>query len=436
MKSVTALAEGEDIEVAYSIAENVEDFVKGDQMRLRQILLNLLGNAMKFTRRGLVSLEIKNSGREGGRIRLSFAVRDSGIGIASEHLEMIFDSFSQSDESISRKHQGAGLGLAISRKLCRLMGGDISVTSEVGVGSTFIFTALFDEPTPEEKKGNENKLVASAISPHCLHILLVEDNEVNRDLARMVLEQEGHSVTAVESGMLALKKLGEASVDMVLMDIQMPELDGFATTQIIRNCETGDNVIRAIPEDIERNLRARLFGRHQPIIALTAHAMRGDKEKCLLAGMDDYLTKPFMPDQVATVLQQHVVFPVPEPDTQPETTSLPEGGHNNGNLYERARQNLIAAYSLPDEKIAMLLQTSIEVVRDTLAKMIAAEANGDLPELRMQSHSLKGLLLTLRFHEEAGLAEKLQFSIDSKESVDTLAIVLSLQKALQEFIER
>ncbi|MDK9708860.1 MAG: ATP-binding protein [Desulforhopalus sp.] len=433
MKSVSVLAEGKNLEVGYGIAENVPDFIRGDQMRLRQILLNLLGNAVKFTKRGLVSLEIKKTGETAGQIRLSFTVRDTGIGIAEEHLEMIFDRFSQSDESISRRHQGAGLGLAISRKLCHLMGGDIMVTSEVGVGSTFIFTLLFDEPAAEEKIAQETPVDPEAAHARCLHILLVEDSEVNRDLARMVLENEGHSVTTAENGMNALQKLGEVEVDVVLMDIQMPEFDGFTTTQIIRSCETGSRLVRPIPEGIERNLRDRLHGRHQQIIALTAHAMRGDKEKCLLAGMDDYLTKPFMPDQVAAVLQQRVVATVPKPAANTEAGPSIEAGYRPGSLYERARHNLAAAYSLDDEKISGLLRSSSTVTQDTLAKMFDAAITGNLPELRSLAHSLKGLLLNLRLHEEAGLAEKLQNSIDAGEEIDALAIVQELRKALEDF---
>lgn len=326
MKSVSVLAEGKAFELRHSIAQNVPDFVKGDQMRLRQIVLNLLGNAVKFTKRGQITLEIKQVGEVAGKIQLSFTVHDTGIGIAPEHLEMIFDSFSQSDESISRRHQGAGLGLAISRKLCRLMGGDITVASEVGVGSTFEFTVLFDEPAADEKGAQRTDSNQQAAPTRHLRILLVEDSEVNRDLAQMVLENQGHSVTTAENGLNALKKLGEEDVDVVLMDIQMPDFDGFTTTQIIRSCETGSSLIRPVPEGIERNLRARLHGRHLQIIALTAHAMRGDKEKCLMAGMDDYLTKPFMPDQVAAVLQQRVAVTVPKLAAKDEDSTFSEAG--------------------------------------------------------------------------------------------------------------
>ncbi|MFH0782234.1 MAG: ATP-binding protein [Pseudomonadota bacterium] len=304
VKSISVLAGPKDINVGHSIAESVPEIVLGDQMRLRQILLNLLGNAVKFTKQGTVDLEVRNVGSEAGRIELSFTVRDTGIGIPTEHLEMIFDRFSQSDLSISRKHQGTGLGLAISRKLCRMMGGDITVESEVGKGSTFTFKVLFDIPDDSEPVGGESQRSGQDVEIGSLHILLVEDNETNRVLARMVLENENHRVAVAESGIEALEKLAAENFDAVLMDIQMPGMDGFTATQIIRRCESGQPPACKIAEDIERPLRKRLYGRHQLIVALTAHAMSGDKERCIATGMDDYLTKPFFPEQVTAVLRR------------------------------------------------------------------------------------------------------------------------------------
>ncbi len=304
VKSISVLAGRKEIKVAYSIDEGVPEIVRGDQMRLRQILLNLLGNAVKFTKRGTVDLEVRTVGRETERIELSFTVRDTGIGIPVEHLEMIFDRFSQSDLSISRKHQGAGLGLAISRKLCQMMGGDITVESEIGKGSTFTFKVFFDISAESEPVGSEGGGSGGDDDIGSLHILLVEDNEANRTLARMVLENANHRVAVAESGIEALEILAAESFDAVLMDIQMPGMDGFAATQLIRQCESGQPLACNIAEDIERPLRARLHGRHQLIVALTAHAMSGDKERCIVAGMDDYLTKPFYPEQVVTVLRR------------------------------------------------------------------------------------------------------------------------------------
>ncbi|OGR17055.1 MAG: hypothetical protein A2X81_01695 [Desulfobacterales bacterium GWB2_56_26] len=303
IKSISVLARHKGIGVGYGIAENVPEYVRGDQMRLRQILLNLLGNAVKFTKRGTVSLEIRNVARQDLKTELLFTVRDTGIGIPLEHLEMIFDRFSQSDISISRKHQGAGLGLAISRKLCRMMGGDIQVASEVGMGSTFTFNIVFDLPVDDERSGAESEPSWPGLE-HPLHILLVEDNAANRELARMVLENEKLQVTLAESGMDALKKLAAGNFDTVIMDIQMPEMDGFTATSIIRACESGKALSVDINEAVEHNLRDRLYGRHQPIIALTAHAMRGDRERCIAAGADDYLTKPFVPEQVMAALRR------------------------------------------------------------------------------------------------------------------------------------
>lgn len=431
IKSISVLAEHKDIEVGYGIAENVPEFVRGDHMRLRQILLNLLGNAVKFTKRGLVSLEIRNPGSETGGVVLCFTVRDTGIGIPPEHLEMIFDRFSQSDLSISRKHQGAGLGLAISRKLCRMMGGDIKVESEVGRGSTFTFDVFFDLPAGDECAGIESEQVGQDGEIHSLHILLVEDNEANRDLARMVLENENLRVTMAESGVDALRKLVAERFDTVLMDIQMPEMDGFTATRIIRQCETGEHLTYRIPEDIERPLRDRLYGRHQPIVALTAHAMRGDKEKCITAGMDDYLTKPFIPEQVMAALRRCAGL---QEKSHPPLIDHILAAEDRKGLYERARSNLQSAYGLDKEKIDGLLATTVVAIKKDFENLQRAVHQQDRDQVRAVSHTMKGVLLNLRLMEEAALAEKLQH-IGEQGDIDAAPLLVeTLHNALREFM--
>jgi hypothetical protein len=433
IKSISVLAAHKDIEIGYGIAESVPEFVRGDHMRLRQILLNLLGNAVKFTKRGLVSLEIRSIGMEGGSVELYFTVRDTGIGIPPEHLEMIFDRFSQSDLSISRKHQGAGLGLAISRKLCRMMGGDIKVESEVGMGSTFVFHVIFNVPAEDERIGVASEQAGTHGEVRSLHILLVEDNEVNRELARMVLENENHRVTMAESGIDALGKLAGGGFDIVLMDIQMPEMDGFSATRIIRQCESGNRLTIIIPEDIERSLRERLYGRHQPVVALTAHAMRGDKEKCLAAGMDDYLTKPFIPEQVMAVLRRCTGLPAEH--LEPKTPGEGPAAGNHRSLYDRAKANLQAAYGLDDRKIDSLLVTTIGNIKKALTELQIAAERQDREQIRAIAHSLKGVLLNLRLMEEAALAEELQHHSEHEDPSDAARLVVNLRNALRDFAD-
>ncbi|OIQ49744.1 Sensory/regulatory protein RpfC [Pseudodesulfovibrio hydrargyri] len=258
----------------YSVAEDVPERLNGDPDRLGQVLWNLIGNALKFTPRGLVELTVELSRIESGRACLQFKVRDTGVGIPGDKLDAIFDSFTQADSSLRKKHQGTGLGLTISRQLVNMMGGEIGVESAEGRGSTFFFTAWFGlaeapeaEPVPSRSR-----------TPRTLHlnILLADDNPMNRKYLQHFLTMFGHTVTTAENGVQALEALRERGrdIDLVLMDVQMPEMSGLEATRAIRESD------------------GRLYDRRIPIIALTAYAMKGDRERMLDAGMDDYVSKP------------------------------------------------------------------------------------------------------------------------------------------------
>lgn len=261
------------VELSCHIAADVPETVKGDPTRIRQILLNLVGNAMKFTDKGIVSIELKNNGEgKKGSPVLLFSVKDTGIGIAPGKKEKIFESFSQADASTSRKYGGTGLGLTISMNLVRMMGGKIWVESTPEVGSVFHFTIRFTEGDPEKvKKAVPEQVIPSTMQP--LRILLVEDNALNQILAVRLLEKYGHTVTLANNGKEALSLLANNEFDAVFMDVQMPEMDGYETTKAIRS---GSGVLNV----------------NVPIIAMTANAMEGDRETCLAAGMDDYVSKP------------------------------------------------------------------------------------------------------------------------------------------------
>ncbi len=251
----------------------------GDSLRLTQVIINLIGNAIKFTERGEIGLNITVKSQKDDDAILQFDVHDTGIGIPQNKLEMIFNPFSQSDGSFTRKYGGTGLGLSISKQLVESMGGEIWVDSEKNKGSTFHFTAIlgiaehkYDEiavsKTEEEKEFNEHRERKS------LHILLAEDNLINQEVAKEFLSFRGHSVVAVTTGIEAVELVKKEKFDCVLMDAQMPEMDGLEATVQIREFEkTNDS--------------------HIPIIAMTAHAMSAAKEKFIKAGMDDYVSKPF-----------------------------------------------------------------------------------------------------------------------------------------------
>jgi signal transduction histidine kinase/CheY-like chemotaxis protein len=262
--------------------------VMGDPLRLKQILTNVVGNAVKFTEKGSVTIKTRCTLRDDANVDITIDVIDTGIGIPYDKLEAIFNEFYQGDASITRKYGGTGLGLSISKTLLELMDGDISVTSKLGEGSHFtIMLTLPRKP--------ENVLKGSAQSPasksrtHNASVLLIEDNEANILVASSILEELGYECIAVAGGMDALAVLNNGKkVDLILMDIQMPIMDGFATTKNIRDREE------------------RLHEKHVPIIGVTAHALIGDREKCLAAGMDDYLSKPFRVEELSEILNRHL----------------------------------------------------------------------------------------------------------------------------------
>jgi two-component system, sensor histidine kinase and response regulator len=291
LKTIALRAEEKGLALLCDIEPGVPETVKGDPGRLRQVLLNLLGNAVKFTVEGKVGLKVLADSFEPKLSILHFIVSDSGVGIAPEKLDMIFDSFSQADASTTRHFGGTGLGLTISRRLAEMMGGRMWVESEPGVGSQFHFTVRLGIETSHAPEA-QNPLPVSIASRSwrdegdtlkTLNILLAEDNRVNQKVASRLLEKRGHHVILAENGAEALAALAEHSFDLVLMDVHMPGMDGFETTRAIRGQE-------------------KITGLHQLIIAMTALAMKGDRERCLAAGMDGYLSKPIDLEQLDDLL--------------------------------------------------------------------------------------------------------------------------------------
>ncbi|HET9975856.1 MAG TPA: ATP-binding protein, partial [Burkholderiaceae bacterium] len=276
---VRARAAEKGVALTASIDADVPVAVAGDVTRLRQVLLNLLSNAIKFTDKGEVALSVTRG--EGDE--LQFTVRDSGIGLSAEGLAKLFQSFSQADASTTRKYGGTGLGLAISKRLAELMGGTMSAESAgPGQGSTFRFSirapqAQAPQPTPARLT-----IDPAMAARHPLRILLAEDNVVNQKLALRVLAQMGYRADLASNGVEAIAALERAPYDLVLMDVQMPEMDGL---------EAARRIVGRWPA-----------GQRPRIVAMTANATQGDREMCLAAGMDDYLTKPFRVEHLVAAL--------------------------------------------------------------------------------------------------------------------------------------
>jgi signal transduction histidine kinase/CheY-like chemotaxis protein len=271
------------IELYVELGSDVPRRVRGDVTRLRQILVNLLGNALKFTERGSVRVCVTRGSTppDSSVERLHVSVSDTGIGISPEKQQSIFEPFAQADASMTRKFGGTGLGLGICSRLVQMMGGGMWVESEPGRGSTFHCTAVLglapgSQETSDVVPAGCRSSAEAACAPS-LRILLAEDNPVNQVVAVKMLEHHGHSVSIAASGREAIERFRSQPFDVVLMDVQMPEMDGFEATAALRALETGS-------------------GRRVPIVAMTAHAMQGDRERCLRAGMDAYVSKPIHKD--------------------------------------------------------------------------------------------------------------------------------------------
>jgi len=261
--------------------EDCPDYLMGDPTRLRQILLNLVGNALKFTANGTIRLKVECLEETGQKVRLKVSVQDSGIGIPPEQHRNIFRRFTQSDSSTTREYGGTGLGLAISHQLVSLMGGSMGLESEVGEGSVFHFEVEFDR---SESMDLYNPPQVTEDQKWDGHVLLVDDNRVNLMVGEAMLTRKGLRVTKAMNGQIALDKIEGESFDLVLMDVMMPVMDGLEATRILRSY--GDQ-------------RSSL-----PIIATTANAMQGDREKYIASGMDDYISKPIETGELMRVLEQ------------------------------------------------------------------------------------------------------------------------------------
>jgi two-component system sensor histidine kinase/response regulator len=375
----------------------VPETIRTDPARLRQILINLAGNAIKFTERGGVTL-LATVDVPGPDPRFVIEVRDTGIGIRPEHLERIFSPFVQADASITRQFGGTGLGLAISRQIARQLGGDVTVESELGLGSVFRVTLetgpldgvrILDVP-PTETIASRRRATADSLTCAQLQsarILVVEDGETNRDLMMVVLQDAGAAVVCAENGLLGVEAASRKPFDLILMDMQMPVMDGYAATR-----------------------RLREQGCRLPIIALTAHAMRGDEIKCREAGCSGYLTKPIDVD----VLLQTVASALTRAETTPgESLSVanacPSSNGSTSRLTGAAEQSktadgAMAACRKTDSRLAPIQSTLpmdqpelqrivehfVDKLHDKLGEMQLAVGQGDLPKLADLAHWLKG----------------------------------------------
>lgn len=273
VRSQAFRAKQKNVSVGHNVSSDTPDWVIGDPHRLRQVVANLLSNAVKFTDQGSVTVDVRPESKSQEEVVLRFEVRDTGIGIPEDKCDKVFQEFEQADNSTKRRFGGTGLGLSICRRLVELMNGEIGVTSQFGKGSTFHFTAKLGvgaglkETAPAEEDASAHP---ARFEP--LRVLVAEDSPANQKLAVGLLRKRGHEVVLANNGKEAVEAYQAGDFDLVLMDVQMPEMDGFEATESIRKQKEDEP--------------------HTPIIAMTAHAMQGDRERCLGAGMDGYIAKP------------------------------------------------------------------------------------------------------------------------------------------------
>lgn len=337
----------------------------GDPTRLRQIVSNLVGNAIKFTNEGCINVAVSTVECTGDDVTLQFTVRDTGLGIPSDKLQQIFEAFTQADSSTTRRFGGTGLGLTISTQLVELMGGRIWVQSKEGEGSTFFFVLCFPiaQSLEAPNAARSGALATEGVESNrgTLKVLVTDDNRANRQLAKKILEKRSHVVSEASCGTEVLQMLEHHEFDVILMDVQMPEMDGLETTSAIRQMD--------------------LLAPQPFIIALTAHAMQGDRERCMAVGMDAYITKPLRARQLLALV-----------DAVAETSEVDRASSSNEEVtsnfdFSDALRRLEGDRELLIEQMKFYLEDSPILVHDIRAAIESA----DPKKLHMSAHRLRGL---------------------------------------------
>ena len=576
LQTLAVKANDKGIELLCDLPPGFETALIGDPLRLRQVFLNLVGNALKFTEKGHVLVQVDVESEMNGEFVLLFRVTDTGEGIPVKNHAIIFDRFTQADSSTERQHAGTGLGLAISKKISEMMGGRIWVESTVGQGSIFSFTARFkngkrsivdpgfdtvntadipvfivdDHPIGSRiiqdmfmnwgfpakvcddfKKAVADFTVAARNSHtsgfvvvsqqllgeegfalledlkkhrssvpsvifltmgnneiHCerceefgrafclskpvslggmlhniqeiiagnvcyasgkqrqrtwqaelpehtpLRILLVEDSVVNQELGCIILERAGHKIKVAGTGLEALNVLAEEDVDLILMDVQMPEMDGLTAASVIRQCELGETPDIIGSEAIIAQIQINYANGRIPILAMTAHAMAGDRERCLAAGMDGYITKPFQPDEVLALLQSHADNLVRK---DPVLFNSEEGALGEDDVVVdlgKIEEHLARTYKLPVEKIDQLIQSSKVVLGEYLHEIDEACKQNNMQEVGLVAHKLKSALANLGLAYLSVQVHQLELACTSLQPLEQIDVPMILRELRQKLL--
>ncbi len=389
-KSHSVRAKDKGLELIYAFSSSIPTYLIGDPHRLQQVFNNLINNAIKFTAKGEVTVGVKKAAVSEECIELKFSISDTGMGISRENMQKLFKSFSQLDDSSTRKFGGTGLGLAISKQLVEMMGGKIWVESEEGKGSTFHFIIPFKVGNKLEEKSVMQTLIHKAQKTY--NILLAEDDYVNQLVISRMLKEKGHLVDIAKDGMEAVAAHENRKYDVILMDIQMPSMDGIEATKRIREKESSNT--------------------HTPIIALTAFALQGDRERFIGLGMDEYIAKPVRMEEMFNIIDKIVEMTKSEPDF----SGMPRLAENG----ELVLLNTSGVKSL--EEITPI----INKIESTFNELLKALSGNDFDETEVIAHDLKDLFNQIDAEELRGMAFKLELAARRRNLKDAMESAILL----------
>ncbi len=400
---VTLKAEEKGLKILFSIEDDVPISLIGDPLRLGQVLTNLTNNAVKFTERGEIIVSVNDVNIDGEEVRLRFSVKDTGLGLSEEQIGKLFQSFSQADGSTTRKYGGTGLGLAICKRLVELMRGEIWIESQPGKGSTFIFTSRFRKQVKEKKRIIEATIDSTGMIKKISgsKVLLADDNEINQQVTKEFLEKAGLIVTIANNGKEVIEKVAQAEFDLVLMDVQMPKMGGFEATGCIRRSPRFSNL---------------------PIVAITAQAMIGDREKCIEAGMDDYITKPIDINELFSALAKWIKpkeREITDTNTGKKNFQADEKQSDEAHLLTLPGIDVESGYRRVGGNMKLYKKLLIKFRNDysnSFYEIKAALNNDNLEEAERSAHNIKGVVGTLGVNKLYKIAGDLEAVIRKQET--------------------
>jgi len=429
MRIFSDRAREKEIDLFLDKADDVPEFIKGDPVRLRQILVNLLNNAFKFTGKGGIRLGVECGMRDPesrNRIPLLFSVKDTGIGIPRDKQNEIFQVFTQAESSTIRRYGGSGLGLAICKRLAELMGGSVQVESEEGKGSTFLFSAIFE--LGDEKKARVAEQAELSGAPDhrtiSLNILLAEDNLTNADVTTQILEELGHAIITVTNGKQVLSMLSQKHFDLVLMDIEMPEMDGLEATRRIRGGEAG-----------EKN-------QHIPVIAISAHALTEFREKCRLSGMNDFIAKPVGFSELSRVIKKNISDSTAgkiAPSLQKGEIKKPLLSPKNkmgssGERFLLNKKDTLCRFGGRESLLNRAYSFFAKGIPEMTEKLRCTITDNDMESIALQAHSVKGTCSTIGAESSRDIAFQLEMAAKDGKSEQIRPLFEQLEKELEKVI--